>query len=92
MIQYGDVLRVSYQVDDSFFLTDQTSKFIFKLHPSLATKGSTSGACGLVAFIFAVKTLVDPQSYAYQIWPGDIEYTMLYLNKYHQVADTLQEG
>ena len=92
VIHYGDVLRVSYEVDDVFFLSGLSNKFVYKLHPNLATKGSTSGACGLVAFLFAQKTLMDPQPYRYKIFPGDFEHTMLYINKYTQVADTLREG
>ena len=89
MIQYGDVLRVSYQVDDSFFLTGHTSKVVYKLHRSLATTGATSGACGLVALLFAIKTLF---TYSYSSWPGDIDHTMLHANKYHQVFDSLRKG
>ena len=64
-LRYGDILRVHCSVDEKYFLTGSTAKFVIKLHKSLSATGMPNysprpNACGLITFDFAEKVLRNP--------------------------------
>ena len=84
-------------VDDNYFLTGSTTKFVFKLHKSLSATGMPNyspqpNACGLIALSLADKILKNPYCHLKSFIDDNPASATLPVPVYQMLSSSIQDG